>query len=353
MLLQVNRRNYLTVKLLSVLLILALVISFSVRDVVEAGIVSDFLGLEGLEGQLIDGATDILISGAGFGGAVYELGNSIYDTGVGLVKVFSGSAKATDYVDLGINTVAAGAIIAGIVTGGASIPVIVAVTVGVKIAKGLVSYFKAYTAASPALKKIASWLKKHIGNPILNFLGVYKPNIYIYNDKDIDVNVRIEPYAFITESIPLYDQDKGWHAMVRNGSINGRNDYLFYEARIPDAGLQREEGFIIHGDTRREDMEKMLARYGFNLVEKDDFLEYWISKLSNQRDYVFFPQENDILEDIMPLAVAPQPDAIFRIWFLIEEMDGDKAFTVITDTEKIARQGYTVVEWGGIMAGDT
>lgn len=350
MLLKIIQKNPLTVKLLSVLLILSLVITFAVRDIAEAGVVSDFLGLEGLEGQFIDGATDILLSGAGFGGAVYELGNSIYDTGVGLVKVFGGSANALDYVDLGINTVAAGAIIAGIVTGGASIPVIVAVTVGVKIAKGLISYFKAYTAASPALKKIASWLKKHIGNPILNFLGVYKPNIYIYCDEDIDVNVKIEPYALITQSIPQYDQKNGWNALVKNGSIDGRNDYLFYEARIPDQGLQREEGFFIRGLDLAADMEEMLDRYGFNQKEKDDFLAYWNHKLSAERDYVFYPQGNEILERIMPLTVTPQPDTIFRIWFLIEEPNSNKDFHVITGVEKINRCHYTVVEWGGICS---
>jgi len=343
-------RNKTTLKLASILLMLILLINFSFFHKVEAGVASDFMELDGLSGKLLDGSIDILLSGAGFGGAVFELGNTIYDTGTGLIKALNGKASVMNYIDLGINTAAVGAIIAGIATGGAAIPVIVAVTVGIKIVKELVHYVKIAKAAPKALKKAASWLKKHIGNPILNFLGVFKPNIYIYSKEDIEVNVKLKPYGYITQAIPDYDEKNGWNAYVMRGSINGRNDYLFYEARIPDKGLQRNEGFVINSKTLEEDMEIMLTLYDFNKKEKDDFLEYWINKLTDKKEYVFYPQYNDILEKIMPVAIKPQPDNVFRVWFLIEESEENKDFRIIREVEKIERLDYTVIEWGGILA---
>jgi len=338
-----------TFRLITILLAITLLINFSVRLDVNAGVASDFLQLDGTSGVLLDGSIDILLSGAGFGGAVFELGNSIYDTGKGIIDVLNGKAKPMDYVDLGINIAATGAIIAAIATGGASIPIIVAVTVGVKIAKEMVKYFKAVKAAPRALRKVGSWLKKHIGNPILNFLGVFKPNIYIYSENDIDVHVKLEPYNYITESIPAYDKENGWNAHVIRGSINGKNDYLFYEAIIPDEGLQREEGFSIHGKTLTEDMDNMLDMYGFNKKEKDDFLEYWAKKLADGRDYVFYPQYEDILKNIMPITIEPMPDSVFRVWYLIEELKEGTVLSPISKVDQIDRSDYTVVEWGGIL----
>jgi hypothetical protein len=281
---------------------------------------------------------------------VFELGNSIYDTGTGLIKAFNGDAGALDFIDLGINIAATGAIIATIATAGTAIPVIVAVTAGVQIAKEVFKHVKNIKDLPRTFKKVGSWLKKHIGNPILNFLGVYKPNIYIYSQEDIKVNVKLAPYEFITESIPLYDEREGWNALVFKGSLNGNNDYLFYEACIPDKGLQRNEGFIIKSTALEEDMEKMLGLYGFNSKEKDDFLKYWTVKLDDDKDYVFYPQNNDILASIMPITVTPSPDNIFRVWFLIEELGADKDFRIIDEVETIERLDYTVVEWGGILS---
>ncbi len=348
--LEIMQKNKITVRLLFALIILVLLITFSVQQEAESGIVSDFLELNGTEGFVVDSAFSFVLSGAGFGGAVFELGNSFYDIGSGLVKAFSNNATGMDYIELGINSAAAGGLIAGIVLGGASIPVIVAVTVGVKICADFAKNIITSVKVVQAMSTIGSWLKKHIGNPLLNFLGVYKPNIYIYCPKDITANVKIEPYQYITASIPAYDQQEGWNAKVERGSINGTNDYLFYEARIPDQGLQREEGFVMHGQRLKADMEQMLDRYGFNEKEKGDFLEYWGDKLTGKKNYVFYPQGRDTLDSIMPLTIVPRPDSVFRLWFLIEEFNEQKDFKIIDQVKKIERYNYTVVEWGGVCS---
>lgn len=348
-------KNKTTFKLIVILLILVFTIQISLQNAAQADVASDFLQLDGLEGAIVDGSITLILNTAGCGGAVFELGNSIYDAQKGLIKVMGGEATTMDYIDLGVNVASAGVIIAALATGGAAIPILVAATVGVKIFKELVKNYKVFKATPKAIKKIASWLKKHIGNPILNFLGVYKPNIYIYSKKDINVCVKLEPSEYITKSDPPYNLVQGWKSSVWNGSINGCNDFLFYEARIPEKGLQTEEAFIVRGALLKKDMELILDLYGFNQIEKDDFLTYWVEQLSTQKDYVFYPQGGDILQEIMPLTVLPTPDHIFRLWFLIREADtmqinaGSLPFKILNEVERIQRLDYTVVEWGGIM----
>lgn len=50
----------------------------------------------------------------------------LYDTGKGIITVSGGKGSALDYIDLGINIVATGAIIAGLALGSPTIPIIVA-----------------------------------------------------------------------------------------------------------------------------------------------------------------------------------------------------------------------------------
>lgn len=188
-------------------------------------------------------------------------------------------------------------------------------------------------------------------------IPVYKPNIYIYSNRDMAVNVKLSQYGKITKSIPLYDKYNGWDANIFNGSINGINDYLFYEALVPDKGFQKEKGWIINGSTGGNSLEKDLSRivdlYGFNAKEKKDLLEYWCNKLDSKTAYAVFPQDTTIVDNIMPVDISPSPDNIFRIWFYFSPLCGKTGITAPDKIESIQRSDYTVVEWGGLVGTGT
>lgn len=177
---------------------------------------------------------------------------------------------------------------------------------------------------------------------------INRPNIYFYSDKNREVSVQLSPCEYIIGSIPRYDSQEGWNALVFNGSLDGCNNYLFYEARIPGRSLQRKEAFPVRQDALQSDMIKIMDMYGFNRKETEDFLEYWTKKLRGGEDYLLYPQGTDIIEKIMPLKVSPQPDNTFRLWFLIEKERG-QAPGEVHEVRKIIRTSYTVVEWGGII----
>jgi hypothetical protein len=331
-------------KVIALVLVLAVAVTACLYPApVRAGVVSDVFGLDGLTGKVAD---DIFDGGCKLaGGATYNLAKSIYDTASGTIGMLAGDhtivGKVAGWTEVVLNAAEAGAIIYTLATGTATLPVLAAITIGVTLGKMAVENLK-------NIDKLFSWLQKNLGDAARSFLDVYKPNIYIYADRNLAVQVRLEPSSYITASLPAYDQAQGWKAAVFNGSLNGRNDYLFYEARVPDRDFQREEGYKIRGNNLRNDLHSLMELYGFNARETADFVEYWEKKLSSWEDYVFYPQGTAIVEKIMPISVEPEPASVSRLWFLIEK-DRGQPCKPVDCPEKVARSAYAVVEWGGIM----
>jgi hypothetical protein len=176
---------------------------------------------------------------------------------------------------------------------------------------------------------------------------IKKPNIYLYSDRDLTAQVQLTPEKAITVSEPVYQPGKGWLAQIQDGSLNGNGDFLFYEAIVPDSGWQKEGGYVIRAAYREQDMVAMLGPYGFNEKETVEFIEYWASHLIGDVDYVFYPQETDAVERVMPLSVSPKPDHVMRIWFYAEPLI--TAPKPVTSQERIIREGFYVVEWGVII----
>jgi hypothetical protein len=189
-----------------------------------------------------------------------------------------------------------------------------------------------------------------IPDPTLTGISVYKPNIYIYAMRNLSVNVQLFPYEYITISEPSYPKNTGWNAKIKNGSINGKEDFLFYEACVPDSGFQKEEGFIVKGSCIKEDLSCLLDLYHFSAREKYDFIEYWTGMLDEGLSYTFYPQYNECIDRIMPVIITPKPDHIFRIWFYIVPIDSEHNQEVIKPHIVVPeREGYYAIEWGGII----
>jgi hypothetical protein len=177
---------------------------------------------------------------------------------------------------------------------------------------------------------------------------IYKPNIYLYCNRDLTARVRLAPEEDITVSEPMYRPGIGWWAQIRNGSLNGNGDFLFYEALVPVAGWQKQEGYIIHAAYREQDMASMLGHFGFNEKETGEFIDYWSQHLVEGVDFVFYPQGTQAVDHIMPLSVIPEPDHVSRIWFYAEPLVSVPE--PVTSPEMIVREGFYVVEWG-VMIG--
>jgi hypothetical protein len=177
-----------------------------------------------------------------------------------------------------------------------------------------------------------------------------KPNIYLYSNQNLIAQVRLAPEYAITISDPVYRPGIGWLAEIRNGSLNGKGDFLFYESVVPAFGWQKEEGYVIREAYREQDMAFMLGHYGFNEKETGEFIDYWANHLVEDTDFIFYPQETEAVNGDMPLTIRPKPDHVMRIWYLAEPLVS--APEPVTSPERIVREGFYVVEWGVIITHD-
>lgn len=71
--------------------------------------------------------------------------------------------------------------------------------------------------------------------------------------------------------------------------------------------------------------------------------------LDSDQCYAVYPQDNSIVDGVMPLVINPVPDRAYRIWFYFVPVE--KGFSDIDPAEvvKIERDGFTAVEWGGMI----
>ncbi len=180
------------------------------------------------------------------------------------------------------------------------------------------------------------------------FVGVKKPNIYLYPEKDKTVKVKLnrKNNSKITESIPEYND--GWNVFVqKNGRIDEKYDYLFYEGDITKPkNLKR--GWCVEKKDIISFFEKILYEYGFNINEINDFIEYWSTHLPDGKYYEVYPIVDSEIDKYFSLEISPKPDSIKRLWFYVLPASSMKNLN-LPEVKKFLREGFTVAEWGVIL----
>ena len=179
----------------------------------------------------------------------------------------------------------------------------------------------------------------------------HAPVIYLYNNNE-PVNVMLGIKGSLTCTYPKYDEEKGWNVTASpDGTLTdskGRNyEYLFWEADLeltPDLS----SGFCVKGADTEEFLERSLRELGLNDIEANAFIMYWLPQMeTNEYNVITF--QTDAYEEAASLDITPVPDTVIRVnmlWYpsssykLIEAQD-------LTSINPSAREGFTVVEWGG------
>lgn len=180
-------------------------------------------------------------------------------------------------------------------------------------------------------------------------MPVKKPAVYLYPMETTNIKVNIEVNGKLTYTEPLYGN--GWNVSVTpNGLIDGKYDYLFYEADLKKIELP-DEGWIVEYNKLENWFDEYLPQLGLNEKEKNQFKEYWLSNLKKANYYEIKLLGNDFLKENMNLIISPEPKTIIRLNFhfkpVFEKIE-IKQPTVSTPL----RDGFTVVEWGGVNGGE-
>jgi len=173
-----------------------------------------------------------------------------------------------------------------------------------------------------------------------------KPAIYLYplTKQKIDVSLVINGAMIL--SIPPYN--KGWSVMAdRNGTIENKYDYLFYENRLKTIELN-DEGWIKQGSELNGWFDIILPELGLNSRELEQFKEYWLKELNENKLYEIKLFSLSFLTKNMTLDISPKPDTLIRVMFhfkVIKKRYEIRSPKIITPK----RSGFHVLEWGGMV----
>lgn len=184
------------------------------------------------------------------------------------------------------------------------------------------------------------------GDPAQVILG--KPAIYLYpqEETEVFVNVKLAQGQFDVTEPALGD---GWRVTARPDGVltdeTGQNwPYLFWEASC-SAQFDFSQGFVVPGRQAEEFLLLSLGKLGLNAQETADFMEFWLPQLEeNPYNLIAFQQQ--AYTDLARLEIDPAPDSLIRVFMAWKPID--KPMEILPQPlQAPARQGFTVVEWGG------
>lgn len=177
------------------------------------------------------------------------------------------------------------------------------------------------------------------------FSSFKKPAIYLYPERERNIEVSLSGDISVKKSVPKY-QNKWDVTASPSGLIDNKYDYLFFEGKGPD--IYPKKGWCVKRSNLETFLRKKLAKMNFNKKETSDFLDYWLEELPDS-DYVFISVlTGDRLKDIYQLNLSPKPDTKIRAIFYFRPTDSKSNPKELNLPTK-RRDGFTVVEWGGIL----
>jgi len=182
-----------------------------------------------------------------------------------------------------------------------------------------------------------------------NQVVVKKPNIYLYptSARMLSVTLEFPLGGSVIQSVPLYSN--GWNISVEpSGKINKVYDYLFYESKNPDA-YQYDSGWIVGSDKLESFFSNNLLQAGFNEREKDDFIEYWIPRLTDYPYYIVYPQVADDIGKVIRLKISESPDKMLRLFYVIKGTTETNHKLTVPTIPQFKRTGFFVTEWGVVI----
>ena len=177
----------------------------------------------------------------------------------------------------------------------------------------------------------------------------YKPMIYLYPEKEEDVQVTLGHPEYLTTTYPKYEDS--WKVIAYpDGTLknitHSREYYGLYWEGSNHTSYVHDNGFVVKGEETASFLEEKLGILGLSDKEANEFIVYWLPKLEhNLYNYIYFETIHEI-NTYMPLEVIPKPDTIIRIQ--MDYMPLEKPISI--QEQKIipvVREGFTLVEWGG------
>ena len=177
--------------------------------------------------------------------------------------------------------------------------------------------------------------------------GDAKPVIYLYPEQETTVSVSLDYAGTLTATYPAYEN--GWTVTAEPDSTlydeNGDEySYLFWEGEN-NTDYDFSTGFCVAGADTADFLHEKLAEIGLTPREYNEFIVYWLPKMQDN-PYNLISFQSEAYTDAAKLDIDPTPDSLLRVFMAWKPLGRLQTIEPQTFTP-FARDGFTVVEWGG------
>lgn len=218
-----------------------------------------------------------------------------------------------------------------------------------------------------------------IKNPTDGNPPIKKPAIYLYSDNlPKMVNVRLD-YFVITKNTVPQKYLNSWKVIAhKDGHLTdlqpektnckslpatfgfeyaqsaceiNKYPYIYWDG---DKFIKQVPKKLLGWSIKKENIKEFLTQkaneIGMNTAEKTEFVRYWSEIISNYpaTDFRIYFLQNEEVDDWIKLDISPKPDSWNRIEVVFTPIQPNTHSTPYA-LKKIKRQGFTMVEWGGII----
>ncbi len=179
-----------------------------------------------------------------------------------------------------------------------------------------------------------------------------KPVIYLYPTTTTNIDVSLAPQGGFTKTEPAYGN--GWHVTAQpDGTLTNLADgltypYLFWEGRGGMYSAPQKYWVVAKADVPLF-LTSTLAKLGLNAKESADFMEFWLPRMTAAPYYKIGFHGTNVMNAIAPMTLSQKADTLLRVLMDYSELAAPIAANPPTLSATPVRNGFTVIEWGGVI----
>jgi hypothetical protein len=193
----------------------------------------------------------------------------------------------------------------------------------------------------------------------LRLLCLAEPIVYFYPERRMHVRYTLASEVRVARAEPLARGNSWTFLATPQGALEevdaapGRArrtfPHLFWEGTsmrfAPPA-----EGVCLPGSRTGEYLRDVLPRLGLLPNETEDFLTAWVPRMEGAAFNVIGFHPREVVDMLAPVQVSPAPTHMIRILMDAAPVEECPALTAPALPDAVpAREGFTVVEWGGVL----
>ena len=175
-----------------------------------------------------------------------------------------------------------------------------------------------------------------------------KPVLYLYPEKETEVNVRLDYDGELTCAYPACGKE-GWTVTAApDGTLTdaaGQTySYLYWEGAAQHE-YDFSQGFCVPGKDTAAFLEDALARLGLTRREANEFIVYWLPRME-PNPYNLISFQSAACTEHARLTITPKPDSFLRVFMAWKPLESLVELPP-QDLPAFERAGFAAVEWGG------